>query len=153
MYTLYLGSCRWSRYGQIRILRLYQAPVQIQWIRIVQVGVEGRRSKVKTGSSICMEPDRLRRQNRPCSPQTAGACRPRCLHVPSTRNNKTVEIDRIVLEAHYRPHYTQTSSVPVGTYSRPLSACESHGAKTRADRMKISISTTYHCPHYWTGFY
>jgi len=27
---------------------------------------EGRRSKVKTGSSICMEPDRLRRQNRPC---------------------------------------------------------------------------------------
>ena len=29
-----------------------------------------------------MEPDRLRRQNRPCSPQTAGACRPRCLHVP-----------------------------------------------------------------------
>ena len=40
---------------------------------------EGRRSKVKTGSSICMEPDRLRRQNRPCSPQTAGACPPRCL--------------------------------------------------------------------------
>ena len=44
--------------------------------------VEGRRSKVKTGSSICMEPDRLRRQNRPCSPWTAGACRPRCLHAP-----------------------------------------------------------------------
>ena len=42
---------------------------------------EGRRSKVKTGSSICMEPDRLRRQNRPCSPQTTGACPPRCLHI------------------------------------------------------------------------
>ena len=27
-----------------------------------------------------MEPDRLRRQNRPCSPWPAGACRPRCLH-------------------------------------------------------------------------
>ena len=36
-----------------------------------------------------------------------------------------VQIDRIVLVAHYRPHYTQTSSVPIGTYSRPLSACES----------------------------
>ena len=38
LYFVPLGSRRWSRYGQIRILRLYQAPLQIQWIRIVQVG-------------------------------------------------------------------------------------------------------------------
>ena len=39
LYFVPLGSRTWSRYGQIRILRLYQAPLQIQWIRIVQVGL------------------------------------------------------------------------------------------------------------------
>ena len=47
-------------------------PVSVEAKKVLHLRLwktsEGRRSKVETGSSICMEPDRLRRrQNRPAS--------------------------------------------------------------------------------------
>ena len=47
-----LRSRRWSRYGQIRILRLYQAPLQIQWIRIVQVGLKPAPTSQSGGAGV-----------------------------------------------------------------------------------------------------